>query len=177
MRRAEGPDRHEVGSGRSVSAFRGGQVAQVLASPEPLFYSERRNLGCVEQVRPLCFICWKVVLHQRELDPRLSLEVQEIPDGGAVRLKLTGDLDLGTAPVLKARLRELAAQQCHVRLDLSELEFMDSTGIHALIDATNHARADGWRFEIEPDVSRQVRRLFELVHFEPFLSGEATSGA
>ena len=43
---------------------------------------------------------------------------------------------------------------------------MDSTGIHLLISAFNHARADGWRFEVDPDLSRPVEQLFKLTDVE-----------
>ena len=33
---------------------------------------------------------------------------------------------------------------------------MDSTGIHLLISAFNHGPADGWLFEVDPDLSRPV---------------------
>lgn len=92
-------------------------------------------------------------------------EIHERREDGRIRVKLTGQLDLATAHLLEGRLRELHAQQLAVRLDLSELEFMDSAGLHVLIHATD-PREDGWRLELEPDVSPQVRRLFQLVGLE-----------
>ena len=111
------------------------------------------------------------------MEPGSTFELHEKPEDGGVRLKLTGELDLATAAVLEARLNALAAQQRRVRLDLSELRFMDSTGLHVLIQASIDARDDGWRFEVESDASPQVRRLFQLVGFDSFLSEAADSGS
>ena len=81
-------------------------------------------------------------------------------------MQLTGELDLASAPVLENRLEQLRAENQPVRLDLSRLGFMDSAGIHVLISAFNHARADGWQFEVDPDLSPQVAVLFKLTDME-----------
>ena len=140
-----------------------------------MFDSNLRNGYFVEDAGARWLISQKVVLSQREIGPRLTFEVHEAPELGAVRLKLTGDLDLGSVVVLKSRLRELRAEGRPVRLDLSELEFMDSTGLHALVQASEDARRDGWQLGIEPVVAPQVRRLFELVKFDRFLSEETNT--
>jgi anti-sigma B factor antagonist len=90
------------------------------------------------------------------------LEIHEIHENGCVRLSLTGELDIATAPALKDRLDRLHSAKINVRLDLSKLEFMDSTWLHVLSEVINNARVDGWRVTVEPDLSPQVSRLFEL---------------
>ena len=96
--------------------------------------------------------------------PLTHLEINESPDGICVRLQLSGELDLGSAPTLRRRLEELRAEKHGVRLDLSGLEFIDSSGIHLLIDAFGLADADGWDLEVDPKVSSQVERVFELTN-------------
>ena len=81
-------------------------------------------------------------------------------------MQLTGELDLASAPVLEHRLEQLRAENQPVRLDLSRLGFMDSAGIHVLISAFNLARTDGWQFDVDPDLSPQVERLFKLTDIE-----------
>jgi anti-sigma B factor antagonist len=63
-------------------------------------------------------------------------------DGGpdAAWVHLTGELDIATAPQLE---RTLALPQLLSRvvvLDLRELAFLDSCGVHAIVDASNRAR-------------------------------------
>lgn len=60
----------------------------------------------------------------------------------------------------------MRAEEQPVRIDLSRLGFMDSTGIHLLISAFNHAPADGRRFEVDRDLSRPVEQLFKLTDVE-----------
>lgn len=103
--------------------------------------------------------------------PKLSakvpyFEIHEQPEDGRLRLQLTGELDLVSVSLLKNRLERLRAEKQPVRLDLSRLEFMDSAGIHLLISTFNHAREDGWRFEVDPDLSPQVEHLFKLTDLE-----------
>jgi anti-sigma B factor antagonist len=93
-------------------------------------------------------------------------EIHTQQEGDKLRLQLTGELDLVSVPVLESRLEQLRTKKQTVRLDLSRLEFMDSAGIHLLISAFKHAREDGWQFEVDPDLSPQVRHLFKLTDVE-----------
>lgn len=79
-----------------------------------------------------------------------------------VRLTLVGELDLGSTPMLEDRMTRLRTANCPVRIDLSELAFIDSTGLHLLIRSIGEARDSGWELEIEPELSAPVRRLFRL---------------
>lgn len=104
------------------------------------------------------------------------LEIHEAPNGECVRLRLTGELDLFSAPLVKRRLAQLRAENRAVRLDLSDLGFMDSSGIHLLISAFDGLGEDGWQLEIDPDLSRPVERLFSLAGLDRVLSGHGMSG-
>lgn len=83
------------------------------------------------------------------------------PDA-ARRLTLTGELDIASTPELRERLQELGGTHQRVRLDLSGLEFMDSTGISAILLGLRDSKRDGWELEVAPSVSRQVARLLTL---------------
>jgi anti-anti-sigma factor len=95
-------------------------------------------------------------------------EIRERKDREQLRLTLCGELDFASTRTLDDYLTRLRAKKRAVRLDLSELEFIDSTGLHLLIRAVGDARTNGWQFEIDPDLSVPVSRLFKLVHFDPF---------
>lgn len=106
--------------------------------------------------------------------PPPTFEIRESRVDGRLRLSLTGELDLSSPPALDERLASLRAGQHPVSLDLSRLEFIDSTGLHLLIRELGEARAKHWKLEIERNVSPHVRRLFELVHIEHLVfNGEA----
>jgi anti-anti-sigma factor len=103
--------------------------------------------------------------------PPSTFEIRESPSGGSLRLSLTGELNLASAPKLEDRLARLRLRKSPVRLDLSKLEFIDSTGIHLLIQTVGEARIKGWPFQVEPDVAPEVMRLLRLVHLEHFVMG------
>ena len=92
-----------------------------------------------------------------------TFEIHESHVDGSLRLSLTGELDLSSTRVLEDRLARLRALRTPVRLDLSRLEFIDSTGIHLLIRTVGDARIKHWNVRIEPDVSRPVMSLFKLL--------------
>lgn len=106
--------------------------------------------------------------------PTLHFGILEGDSGGCLRLSLTGQLDLSSAATLEHRLAPLRARKSPVRLDLSRLKFIDSTGIHLLIRTIGEARMKGWPVQIEPDVAPQVMRVFRLVHLDRFAGGSSS---
>jgi anti-anti-sigma regulatory factor len=48
-------------------------------------------------------------------------------------------------------------------VDLSQLEFIDSAGAHALKDAIGQSQEGHWRVEVAPSMSDQARRFFDLM--------------
>jgi anti-anti-sigma factor len=99
------------------------------------------------------------------------LEIRESEQGAWVYLRVRGELDLATAPILEQRIEEKRAAGRAVRLDLSALCFMDSTGIQLLVKVVGEARANGWRLEIYPDLSPAVARVIQLANVGPILFG------
>ena len=86
-------------------------------------------------------------------------------DAGKVRVRLRGELDLAGAPALSTRLRVLRERGEPVLLDLDELEFIDMTGLRALLAAAEDRSHDGWSFAVTRG-SAQVRRLIGLVQLD-----------
>jgi anti-anti-sigma factor len=79
-----------------------------------------------------------------------------------VRVRAIGELDLGTVPVLEAQISELVeAGFRRVCLDLSELSFMDASGLHLVMRWDAEARRDGFAFELVPG-PRAVQMVFEI---------------
>jgi anti-sigma B factor antagonist len=73
-----------------------------------------------------------------------------------------GELDVSTVPVLAARIAELRrAGFRQVVLDLSGLLFIDSSGLHMIIDCDADARQDGCAFELIPGLP-SIQRVFEI---------------
>jgi anti-anti-sigma factor len=79
----------------------------------------------------------------------LSVDIKSEHNGDAIVYRLRGSLDLATAPSLRAALIEAANEGKHeIIVDLSQLEFLDSTGLGALIGAHRRAMENGGRVRL-----------------------------
>jgi anti-sigma B factor antagonist len=91
-----------------------------------------------------------------------QLEIRTSNEAGRFVVSLTGELDLASAPSLERALAEAeAAGPGGIVVDLSGLEFMDSTGLQSLIAAFKRAKSDGYELRLRRG-RHQVQRVFEL---------------
>ena len=90
-------------------------------------------------------------------------EIEKASRRGWARLIVSGDLDLSTALTFRRQVRALKAAATGVCLDLSQLQFIDCAGLHALNDVLAESRQGGWSVEIAPGVSVQARRFLDLL--------------
>ena len=91
---------------------------------------------------------------------KVAIAVSEWDTTVAVRLK--GELDLsGQQEVRDAVLEALARRPTHLILDLSRLSFMDSSGVHIVIDAVNQSAEQDTCLMIVPGPPA-VHRVFEI---------------
>ena len=59
----------------------------------------------------------------------------EVVDDEALIVRVTGELDLATSPLLDERLKLAeAADAAKLLVDVDQVEFMDSTGLHVLLE-------------------------------------------
>lgn len=66
----------------------------------------------------------------------LNIDVKSEDGGSRLVFALRGSLDLATAPTVRAALTEATEKGTHdLIVDLSQLEFLDSTGLGVLIGA------------------------------------------
>ena len=83
-------------------------------------------------------------------------------DSGDVCVSARGELDLSSADELKEiLLRELSSARRLV-LDLSALDFMDSTGLAVIVQAINSARRFSGALEVYAQLRPQPQRLMQL---------------
>ena len=79
----------------------------------------------------------------------------------AAWVHVVGELDIATAPELARTLHE-SQQLAHLTvLDLRELAFMDSAGVHTIVNASLRARKDGRRLVLVRG-RPEIYRLFTL---------------
>ena len=94
-----------------------------------------------------------------------------------VRVRVVGEVDLATAPRVAACLDAHAPDRGGaVELDLSEVEFMDSTGAHLLVKVKDAAQREGWTLAILPsEAVRRVITILGLQHELPIQPVAATN--
>jgi anti-anti-sigma factor len=101
-----------------------------------------------------------------------GLEIHQTKDGTKLVLALSGELDLGSTPVLERELSNPAADSCrHIVVDLTQLAFIDSQGVRALLQAQRKAQSRQKAFSLRRG-GRQVQRLFEVTGFSALLTFE-----
>jgi anti-anti-sigma factor len=84
---------------------------------------------------------------------------------------LAGELDLATVPELEARAEQLCAEGRELVLDMSEVAFIDSTGLLAILKTRELCAERGCGFFLTRGPPA-VQRLFELTGLDdrlPFL--------
>ena len=89
---------------------------------------------------------------------------------GEVRLALSGELDIATVP----RLEEAVAAcdgtlDGRLTLDLSDLTFLDSTGLRGILQLHARAEREDWSLVVVPGPAA-VQRVFELTGTEHILN-------
>jgi anti-sigma B factor antagonist len=97
----------------------------------------------------------------RESHPAEPFAVAEHAEDGVHVIAATGELDLATAPLLCARLDK--RRHSRLLVDLTDVEFCDSTGLRAVLGAAPEVRANGGRFALACSRAGAVARLLEVV--------------
>jgi anti-anti-sigma factor len=85
---------------------------------------------------------------------------------GAVVIRLVGELDLVSEPVLAGALEQADGQP--LRVDLSELAFMDSTGLRVLLSLQREHADVRLRGPLQPAVQRllELTQTLQILPFE-----------
>jgi anti-anti-sigma factor len=90
-----------------------------------------------------------------------------------------GEIDLSTVSRMRRAVRDaFRAHPETLVIDLAGVTFMDSTALHALIDAHRRSHADGLRLVIVPaaDVVHHPFRLAGIDRWLPFARRSAPGG-
>lgn len=84
-------------------------------------------------------------------------------------ITLAGDIDLQTAPQLREQLASLPSEARIVVVDLGAVEFLDSSGVGALVGAAAAMRAAGGslRLACPPPRVQKVFRISRLAEVIP----------
>jgi anti-anti-sigma factor len=91
-----------------------------------------------------------------------ELDVQVSDDGESTAVTVAGEIDLATSTRLNRELDAvLDGEPRRLRIDLSGVPFMDTTGVAVLLKARRRALEQGCRFSVS-SASPALTRLFEI---------------
>jgi anti-sigma B factor antagonist len=119
-----------------------------------------------------------------EEEVRMELSLSTYDSGDHKVLEVGGEVDVYTAPRLREKLVELVEQGArHVVVDLSRVEFLDSTGLGVLVGALKRLRAVNGTFGLVCAHERLLKifritaldRVFQL--FDTVEAAVAATGA
>jgi anti-sigma B factor antagonist len=84
-------------------------------------------------------------------------------EGDATIVRCTGKLVAGSTSMLKAEIRSLIPASKRIVLDLTELSYMDSSGLGTIIGLYVSAKGAGTRLEMI-NLSKRVHELFSITN-------------
>lgn len=92
----------------------------------------------------------------------MELQLNTHHEGDVAIVRAQGEIDVFTAPGLDAELDGLIADgNTHLVIDLSQVAFLDSTGLGVVVKILKHTReAGGWLRLVV--TSGRIRKIFEI---------------
>jgi anti-sigma B factor antagonist len=92
----------------------------------------------------------------------VELDVESREEAGRTVVAVTGEIDVYTAPSLRERLNELIADgHRDLVVDLTAVEFLDSTGLGVLVGALKRTRAQHGTLGLVCDQER-ILKVFRI---------------
>jgi anti-sigma B factor antagonist len=83
-------------------------------------------------------------------------------------IAVSGDLDLYTSPSLRSNLHEVTGDK--IALDLTDVTFIDSSGLGAIVGALKHVRERGGAFSVIASPEGSLTRLLSLTGLDQIVS-------
>ncbi len=123
----------------------------------------------------LCALHWLDYAGEAQTSdrPQFSVGIEQLPDERAL-LVVCGEVDIYTSPQLHEALDEAVDGGArHLLVDLSEVAFIDSTGLGVLIGATKQLQLRGGALVIVCP-QEKIRRVFQITALDQILAMHAS---
>jgi len=89
-------------------------------------------------------------------------------EGEVAIVELCGEIDLHRAPAVhKALLGEWEKKPMQLVIDMTEVGYLDSSGIGVLVEVFRRMNASGGQFKLS-GVGQRVRSVFEITRLDKF---------
>ena len=100
----------------------------------------------------------------------IKFEIREAHERGNLTLSIIGELDLSTVPAVVQRVDDrLDENVTTLTIDLSEVTFMDSSGLRLLIELNQRADHETWEFSLLPSRHESAKVVLRMTGAETAL--------
>lgn len=108
-----------------------------------------------------------------------TLKINVGRDGRQCRVQLAGEIDMGSAPILrKALLEVIETPFDQLMLDLSGVTYIDSSGVGTIVELRRRIDRSGGELVLS-GLQERVRSVFEITKLDKFFTilddGEGTA--
>jgi anti-sigma B factor antagonist len=101
-------------------------------------------------------------------EPAIRYEVEESAEGGkTTTVRLHGQLILQTADQVRVAVKPLIAQGGHLVIDVGDVNYVDSSGLGALVGLKVSAGNQGCRLELG-NVTARIGEILKITYLTDF---------
>lgn len=106
----------------------------------------------------------------------MNIQVNLTENDNTLKGNIHGEIDAHTAPVLREKLEAYQAQEgLNAELDLSGVDYMDSTGLGVFVAFYKSINAKGGHLKLT-GLSSRLKRLFDITGLGDIMDIEAAVG-
>jgi anti-anti-sigma factor len=105
------------------------------------------------------------------------MSIEQNIEGDTGKLLLSGEIDLDSSQEVRDNIKKLIESANIVEVNLSKVNYIDSSGIAALVEGMQMAKSvSGKKFALT-DVSNEVMKVIELAHLDKIFTINSKSGS
>lgn len=115
-------------------------------------------------------------LYTRQGETIMNISVDLQREDNKVLGFIEGEIDAFTAPMLREKLAEITLEDSkEIVLDLSEVSYMDSTGLGVFVGFFKNVKAENAKLKLT-GLSSRLKRLFDITGLGEIMDIESSTG-
>ena len=103
------------------------------------------------------------------------MSIEQKIEGNVGKLFLAGEIDLDKSPEVRENIKSLIDQVKIIEVQLSKVNYIDSSGIAALVEGMQLSKSNSKEFFLT-DVSNEVMKVIKLAHLDKIFQIKSATG-
>ncbi|WP_440647111.1 STAS domain-containing protein [Candidatus Pelagibacter sp. HIMB1521] len=103
------------------------------------------------------------------------MSIEQKINGNVGKLFVTGEVDLDSSPELRDNIKDLIDNVKTIEVQLSKVNYIDSSGIAALVEGMQLSKSKSKEFFLT-DVSNEVMKVIKLAHLDKIFKIKNVTG-